>query len=158
QEVFSVLTPTGAGVSGVAFADPDGRILTAAAADNTVLGWFTRSGMPAFTLRGHDRAVGAVACSPDGRCLASASLDRRVKLWDISRRDDDLTLSSANADAGFTSIAFSPDGARLASATRDRALKFWDVVTGKKIMALPRLPATVTGVTFSPDGSRLACA
>ena len=83
QEFFSALTPTQAGVSGLAFAGPDGRILAAATADNTTQGWFTRSGKPAFTLRGHTRAVKAVACSPDGRCLASASLDRTVKLWDL---------------------------------------------------------------------------
>jgi WD40 repeat protein/serine/threonine protein kinase len=157
QEFLSVLTPTQAGVAGLTFAGPDGRILAASTTDNTVLGWFTRSGKPAFTLRGHNRAVGAVTCSPDGRCLASASLDRTVRLWDIDRRDEDLTLRPAN-NTGVTGIAFSPDGARLASATGDRTLKVWDVVTGKKIMALPKLPAAVTGVTFSPDGSQLASA
>src|SRR5262249_8339363 len=65
QECFSTLTAAHAGVSGLAFAGPDGRILAAATMDNTIQGWFTRSCQHAFSLRGHTRAVKAVACSPD---------------------------------------------------------------------------------------------
>jgi WD40 repeat protein/tRNA A-37 threonylcarbamoyl transferase component Bud32 len=154
QGFFTALTATEAGVSGLAFAGPAGRILAAAAADNTAQGWFTRSGKPAFTLRGHTRAVRAVACSPDGLCLATASLDRTVKLWDLGRRDDDLTLRWPNQ--GVTSVAFSRDGARLASTTRDRALKVWDITTGTAVLTLWRLPEEVTGLAFSPDGRQLA--
>jgi WD40 repeat protein/tRNA A-37 threonylcarbamoyl transferase component Bud32 len=156
QESFTALTPTRAGVSGLAFAGPDGRILVAAGADNTARGWFTRSGKPAFTLRGHTRALGAVACTPDGSCLASASLDRTVKLWDLSRRDDELTLRWPNQ--GVTAITFSPDGTRLACATRDRALKVWDVAKAKARLTRWDLPESVTGLAFSPDGARLAAA
>jgi WD40 repeat protein len=153
QEFF---TPTQAAVSAVAFSGPDGRLIVAATADNTIQGWFTRSGMPAFTLRGHRRAVTSVAFSPDGKCLASGSLDRTVRLWDITRRDDDLTLRPANE--GVTSIAFSPDGTRLASATRDRAVKVLEVSTGKTIARLVSLPDVVNGLAFDPDGGRLASA
>jgi WD40 repeat protein/tRNA A-37 threonylcarbamoyl transferase component Bud32 len=150
------LTPTGASVSAVAFSSRDGRILAAACADNTVRGWFTKSGEPAFTLRGHRGAVMAVACSSDGARLVSASLDRTVKLWDIRRRDDDLTL---RASAGFTSVAFSPAGPYLASATGDNALEFWDTTTGKQVVPWPRsLPECVNGLSFSPNGVQLACA
>jgi WD40 repeat protein/tRNA A-37 threonylcarbamoyl transferase component Bud32 len=156
EESFTVLTPTQAGVSGLAFGGEDGRFLAAAAADNTIQGWFTRSGKPAFTLRGHRRAVTAVACSPDGQCLASASMDRTVKLWDLNQRDEDLTLKPGNE--GVTGVAFSPDGARLASVTRDRVLKVWDVETGKAVVPLRSLPEAMNGVAFSPDGRRLAAA
>jgi WD40 repeat protein/tRNA A-37 threonylcarbamoyl transferase component Bud32 len=148
------LNPTQAGVSAVAFSGRDGGILAAASADNTVRGWFTKSGKPAFTLRGHRRAVTAVACSSDGRCLVSGSLDRTVRLWDIRRRDDDLTLRPANE--GVTSVAFSPVGAYLASATRDRALKIWDMRTGKSVVTLRHL--AVNGLAFSADGVQFAYA
>src|SRR5262249_45111711 len=88
REFFSTPTPTQAGVHGLTFCGPDSRILVAATADNTILGWYTLSGKPAFTLRGHKRMVTAVACSPDGDRLVSGSLDRTVKLWDLTRRDD----------------------------------------------------------------------
>jgi WD40 repeat protein/tRNA A-37 threonylcarbamoyl transferase component Bud32 len=155
ETVQEFLSPTKVGVSGVAFSSRDGRIIAAACADNIVRGWFTRGGQPAFTLRGHRGGVTAVACSSDGACLASASLDRTVKLWDIGRRDDDLTL---RASEGYTSIAFSPAGAYLASAPRDNALLIWDTTTGKVVARMRRLPESVNGLAFSADGVQLACA
>jgi WD40 repeat protein/tRNA A-37 threonylcarbamoyl transferase component Bud32 len=155
EESFTMLTPGQAGISGVAFCGGDGRIL-AAAAGNTVQGWFTISRKPAFSLRGHRRAVTAVACTPDGRRLASASLDRTVKLWDLDQRNEDLTLRPGNQ--GVTGLAFSPDGARLASATRDKVLKIWDVEKGTEAGFLRSLPAAINGLAFNPDGARLATA
>jgi WD40 repeat protein/tRNA A-37 threonylcarbamoyl transferase component Bud32 len=148
-------SPTQASVTGVAFSSRDGRIIASANADNTVTGWFTSSGTHAFTLRGHKCGVTAVACSSDGACLASGSLDRTVKLWDIRRRDDDLTL---RASEGYTSVAFSPDGAYLASAPRDNALLIWDLSTGKVAARLRHLPEIVNGLAFSRDGVHPACA
>jgi WD40 repeat protein/tRNA A-37 threonylcarbamoyl transferase component Bud32 len=143
------LTPSQAGVSGLAFGGRDGSILMAATADNCIQAWFTKSGIPAFTLRGHRRPVTAVSCSPDGLCLVSASRDRTVKLWDISRRDDDVTLRSASA---VTSVGFSPDGAWLASATREKALKVIDLTTGKPVVTVRHLPGVANGLAFRPGG------
>jgi WD40 repeat protein len=156
QELFSAVTPAQAGVTGLAFSGGDGRFLAAATAANTVQGWFARTGKPVFTLRGHRRAVTAVAWGPDGGCLASASLDRTVKLWDLSSPDEALTLRASNQ--GITGIAFSPDGARLVAATRDRTLQVWATATGELVFTLPRLPGAVGGVAFSPDGGHLASA
>jgi WD40 repeat protein len=154
RELLSARTPTQAGVSGVAFAGPEARILAAATTDNTVQGWVTRSGKLAFTLRGHTRAVAAVACSPDGLCLASGSLDRTVKLWDVEQQNEDLTRRPGNEEA--TCVAFSPDGVLLAAAARDRVVKVWEVPTGKVVRTLRGLPAAENGLAFSPDGTRLA--
>jgi WD40 repeat protein/tRNA A-37 threonylcarbamoyl transferase component Bud32 len=156
QGVFSALTPTQAGVHGLAFCGREGRILMAATTDNTVLGWYMKSGMPTFTLRGHKRVVTAVASSPDGRRLVSGSLDGTVKLWDLTRHDDDLTLKPANE--GVTGVAFSPDGRRLAGATRDRTVKVWDMASRKMVVRLVPLPAPLNSLAFHPDGSQLAAA
>ncbi|HMF12828.1 MAG TPA: serine/threonine-protein kinase, partial [Gemmataceae bacterium] len=148
------LSPTQASVSGVAFGGSDGRYVLAASADNTVRAWATSTGTTAFTLRGHRGGVTSVACSSDGACLASGSLDRMVKLWDIGRREDDLTL---RASERYTSIAFSPAGTYLASAPRDKAVLIWDTTTGKPVARLRSLPESVNGLTFSADGAQLAC-
>ncbi|HEY7314353.1 MAG TPA: protein kinase [Gemmataceae bacterium] len=147
------LTPTQTGVTGLAFAGQNGRFLAAATADNCIQGWFTLSGMPAFTLRGHRRSVTSVACStdPGGQCLLSGSRDRTVRLWDISRLEDDVTLRPANK--GVTSIGFSPDGAWLASATQDKVLKVINLATGKPVVTLKRLPAVLNGLAFRPVGN-----
>jgi WD40 repeat protein/tRNA A-37 threonylcarbamoyl transferase component Bud32 len=156
REFFSAQTPTQAGVAGLAFCGRDSRFLVAATAENTVLGWYMKSGKPAFTLRGHRRAVTAVACSPNGRRLVSGSLDRTVKLWDLTRRDDDRTFTPANE--GVTGVAFSPDGRRLAGATRDRAVKVWEIATGDPVFKVVRLPAPVESLAFRPDGGQLTAA
>jgi WD40 repeat protein/tRNA A-37 threonylcarbamoyl transferase component Bud32 len=148
------ITPNENGVSSVAFGGPDGRILAAGSADNTVRGWITKTGKPAFTLRGHHGAVTTVACSPDGESLLSGSQDRTVKLWDIRRLDDDLTL---RASERYTSIAFSPAGDYLASASRDKAVRIRDLTTGK-VDKWRSLPETVNDLVFSADGVHLACA
>jgi WD40 repeat protein/tRNA A-37 threonylcarbamoyl transferase component Bud32 len=150
REHFTRVTPGQARVSGLAFSNPDGRFLIAATADNTIQGWATLTGKPAFSLRGHTGAVQAVAFCPNGRCLASGSLDRTVKLWDLRRRDDDWTLRWPNQ--GVTSVAFSPDGAHLAAATRDKAVKVWDVATRKWLRTLRLLPWVVNGLAFGPGG------
>jgi WD40 repeat protein/tRNA A-37 threonylcarbamoyl transferase component Bud32 len=158
KELLTVFTTAQTAVSGLAFSGPDGPLLAAAAADNTVQGWLTTTGRLAFTLRGHTLAATAVAASPDGECLASGSLDGTVRLWDINirRRDDDLTFRVPNA--GLTGVAFSPDGARLASVSWDRALHVWDLATEKAVLTLPRCPGGMSGVAFSPDGGQLASA
>jgi WD40 repeat protein/tRNA A-37 threonylcarbamoyl transferase component Bud32 len=150
QEFFTVLTPTEAGVSALAFGGPEDRYLVAATADNMIQAWVRRNGRHAFALRGHTRPVKAVAASPDGRCLVSGSLDRTVKLWDISRREADLTLRPANE--GVTAVAFSPDGAFLASATRDRVLKVWNVATAKPVLTVQKLPGALNGLAFDSNG------
>jgi WD40 repeat protein/tRNA A-37 threonylcarbamoyl transferase component Bud32 len=150
REFFTVLTPTEAGVSALAFAGPHDRFLVAATADNMIQGWVSKNGKHAFALRGHTRPVKAVACSPDGRCLVSGGLDGTVKLWDISWNDAELTFRPANE--GVTGVAFSPDGAFLASATSDRVLKVWNVATAKPVLTVQCLSGVLNGLAFDSNG------
>jgi WD40 repeat protein/tRNA A-37 threonylcarbamoyl transferase component Bud32 len=156
QELFSAVTPSQTGVSGLAFSGRDARFLAAATTDNTIQGWSAKTGKPAFTLRGHRRAVTAVAWSLDGGCLASASQDRTVKLWNLGNPDEALTLQPPNQ--GITGVTFSRDGARLAVSTRDSTLQVLAAETWKPVFTLTRLPGTVSAVVYSPDSDRLASA
>lgn len=68
----------------VAFS-PDGKLLAAASADNTVR-LYDANGNVRATLQGHSDWVNAVAFHPDGMRLASASSDGTVRLWHTDGR------------------------------------------------------------------------
>jgi len=69
-------------VSSMAFS-PDGGLLAAGAADNTVLIWEVSTGNLLTSLNGHDDVVKMLAFSPDRTLLISGSLDGTVRLWGV---------------------------------------------------------------------------
>ncbi len=147
----------------VAFS-PDGKLLASPGgvydrprqkwAGGEVTVWDANTGRKAFTLRGHEGYVQALAFHPGGRYLATGGADRAVKVWDLAARRDVLTLTG-HADE-VLGVAFSPDGTRLASGSADRQVKVWDVASGAALLTLPGHAGKVTAVAFSPDGRRLA--
>ncbi|HJU55964.1 MAG TPA: TIR domain-containing protein [Pyrinomonadaceae bacterium] len=59
----------------------DGRTLVASDNQGLVKFWSTVSGQELIRLRGHEKAIVALAFSPDGLTLATGGLDKKLKLW-----------------------------------------------------------------------------
>jgi WD40 repeat protein/serine/threonine protein kinase len=109
------------------------------------------NGKELLGLRGHRNEVRALAYRPDGRRLASASADQTVKIWDVTRERQPLTLE------GHSCAVYSGDGRFLATCQRNNC-KVWDARTGAAVYTLQGHTRPVKAVAASPDGRRLATA
>ena len=138
------------GINDVVFSH-DSRWIASAGRDQKVCLWNADTGYHQATFVGPTAAVSRVALSPNGQVLASTGgqQDRTVRLWDISSRDEIVTLRErANC------IAFSPDGRTLASGWTDISL--WDVSSGELKTELSGHTNEIRSIAFSPDGRTLA--
>src|SRR5262249_4730580 len=115
------------------------------------------------TIPAHSKSVVSVAFHPEGKHLASRGADRKVRVWDLTTRQevfsDDVTDTRPFGSA-FT-IAFSADGRLLASALcspdfpTDGVVNVWDWENHQLLHSLRGHNFHTTAVAFSGDG-RLA--
>ncbi|MGI8606250.1 MAG: WD40 repeat domain-containing protein, partial [Gaiellaceae bacterium] len=116
---------------------PDGRILTASAADGRILRWAAgsgaRIGKPLTAGKPPEGYVAFdLAFSPDGEKLAAAFESGFAVVWRLS---DGKELYRTNIDDGYgrgSSVAFSPDGRLLATGGGTGEIKLWDAQTGQR--------------------------
>jgi len=152
------------GVNSLALS-PDGAILAAGNADNTIELWNMASGTVLRTLEGHTGSIGSVAFSPDSTWLASGSTDRTVRVWDLATGEARAVLDTGAQGFMGSSVvvAFSPGGTLLASGSSAGVLELWNPATGESIRSW-EIPdsgnctsagVAVLSVVFSPDGQTL---
>jgi WD40 repeat protein len=106
-------------------------------------------------LVGHQAWIQDLAIGP-GDLVASASGDGTARIWDLSTREELLTVRGHTGSV--QSVAFSPDGRLLATAGDDGTARLWDVQTGSELLVLYGHELLAHTVTFSPDGRWLATA
>jgi WD40 repeat protein len=96
-----------------------------------------------------------VAFSPDGLRLATGGEGNTVKIWDVGKDGEPLTLRGHSKEV--YAVAFSPDdpGRWVASGGEDGKVKIWDSRSGKLAITLHGHTGLVSSLAFSPDGKRL---
>jgi WD40 repeat protein/tRNA A-37 threonylcarbamoyl transferase component Bud32 len=94
----------------------------------------------AFTVRGHNGPVQAVACSPDGTRLASAGQEGVVKIWDVANSKEVRSFdvqALKDLGLGVMGLAWSLDGKLLAVAG-PKAVQILEVDSGQLSHTLPQ--------------------
>ncbi len=104
---------------------PKGSTLAVGSASGDVTLWNSATGKLAATLKGHDKAVDALAFSGNGKLLATGGPDQTVVLWDVASEKKLKTLTGHNLEV--FDIAFAPSGEYLAATGTGRSVKVWSI-------------------------------
>src|SRR5260370_32607650 len=111
-------------------------------------------GQERATLKGHTKALAAVAYSGDGKYLATGSYDKTAKVWDAATGKELDTIVGHNRVV--EAVAFSPDGKILATGSYDRTVKLWDWAAGKQLASFEGHTNMIRSMAYSPDARTVA--
>jgi WD40 repeat protein/serine/threonine protein kinase len=135
---------------------PDGRLLAAACADDTVRLWDVETGKAHLPPLPQGGPVNRLAFHPGGRALLTRRADSRAQLWDV-RTGRRVPLQGL-PEFPFTYSAFSEDGRWVFTLDVRQTGRVWDAATGKEVGPPWALGQGVSWAAFSPDGRRVALA
>lgn len=127
---------------------PDGLLVAAGDRFGGLFLWEAQSGREFLTLRGHVKAVNALAWLPGGDRLATAGEDGTARVWDLHYGSE---AARWDAHAGGALAIDVDRSGRVVTGGRDRRIKVWDA-TGKALADLGPAADHVTRVAWSGDG------
>ncbi|MEY3443709.1 MAG: hypothetical protein RLZZ519_1990, partial [Bacteroidota bacterium] len=76
------------------------------------------------TLRVHAARVSGICFSPDGQYVASCSYDQTIRLWQISRMNEQPIVLRGHT-SWVIGIGFRKDSRFLYSVSRDKTMRYW---------------------------------
>ena len=108
-------------------------------------------------LKGHTKAISALAVSKDGKKVASGDRAGKVRVWDWGGKNPSSKDFEGHL-GGVDSLSFSPDASILASAGRDDLVKTWNTSSLENLQTFKGHKNDVRGVVFAPDSQTIASA
>ena len=127
---------------------PDGLLVAAGDRFGGLFLWETRSGQEFLPLKGHPKAITAIAWSKNRDELLTASEDSAIQVIDLNTGKAIRRWEAHSG--GVLSIDVHPSG-RIASSGRDRRIKIWDSDGTPAGILGPALDQT-TCVAWTADG------
>ena len=143
----------------------DGRLIAAAAGNNSVKIWDVTSGKELQTLAGTQGSIMSsmgvyfIAFTADGRIV---TIGDAIRVWDVASGRELRTLDITNTDAsrfigGQGGASLTPDGNQLAFIATDESrpqVKLWDLTTGSEVRShnLPDKDIENLELAFTQDG------
>jgi WD40 repeat protein len=146
---------------------PDGTMLIAGNADNTLQLWsLPGAGLQQTLETGTSGSIINISFTSDGNLLAVANHDDTVALWSLPGAALQKTLNVHYNPSGFSDstppwlngFAMSPGSTIIATSGSDGGVQLWSFPDGTFIKNLPGDYAGEGALAMSPDGSRLVSA
>lgn len=163
-------------IHAVAFS-PDGKTLASGSEDKDgapIKLWDIATGKEKGSFGEATGFVLSLNFHPKGQRLVSSSgFDTRVRVWNLGKTPDSITLDAPfgpegasititkpNGEKTYRSqikgVAFHPGGKLLATAGPGRLVRIWDLEAQKLVKTLPAQKGNVSMVAFCPGGKSLA--
>jgi len=151
------------GGEGGAALSPDGSQLATIITDGErpqIKFWDLVSGREARSVKLPDKEINSaeVSFAADGRLLISGIVAKRLKIWDVTAKQNERELGPTAKD--YSLVRFSRDG-RLIALSEGYTVKLWETATGRELplLKLPNSGLFAEGsafISFSDDGKRVA--
>jgi WD40 repeat protein len=110
------------------------------------------------SLRGHERAIRALAFAPSGDRLLSLGEDHTVRLWSTATgRELDL-LPLGELRAGAMAAHFEGNAPALVALSNDDLTELWSPASSQRVAVLRGHEGAVRALAFAAQGGRLATA
>ncbi len=132
---------------------PGKQLVATAAANGKIFVYKIRTGSPVFQLKGHKRAVHALATDKRGRWLASAGDEGLIRIYNLRTRKLKMTLREH--DYSVYVLAASPDGKFLASGGKGQTLIIWNLNKKRVARTINTFRDAILSLAYSPDGKMI---
>ncbi|MEI6428624.1 MAG: hypothetical protein WCO45_09605 [Pseudanabaena sp. ELA607] len=141
---------------------PNGKQIISSSVDETLKIWDLEKNINVLkpeveeknnTSLSHNNSLEAIIITPDGKQGISASVDGIIKIWNLEKIQEILTLKSQNAS--IKKLIVTPNSEYLISVFANNLAIVWDLKLGKELLTLSIYGDSNHGFAITPDSKYL---